>query len=639
MVYNYYCVDCGKEFRASEISFDLADLLGIHVKNKSGSAEADKRMTRNLNQDEEYEEHKFVKGKITQLNVQKLWELAKKQNLNLVHGRRVFLRVTLMDFLKIMGENMGRESGRGELLGDTMIHYTRSQLFQALEEVFYTSENREVEQNIIRDWQNALLARFRLSVDAEKYINKLGEDDSKKDFISKMRDNTANYEAGFWLEPEFFENGTHQSIYTIRYSQNEGTPFMEDIHEPLTIRGYCPNCGQPVIAGAGKYPHELVGMLGAQSAGKTSLILALISQLNESFTEYGIGYPGAPLCDSRYNIMQRNHKLYDNGWAVVKTNADSNEGTFNISFRLSNQENTVTKLITLVDIAGEQCFDLKYNVVNQSAFKTYPLIGQCSMYMLCSCIDQTGYGNADGETTIIPPRALIQIAQQIYERRTDKIPPLCLVMTKTDLAVNPKGMTNGENPFESINTSEKYEFASQLEDLKLTYNTTNDPNIRQPLNWCKLTYDGMQQKTYVSMLSCSALGRSGKRYQGNIQDIRPYTVNGYSVPFKRTRMSDLWKWILQVAGLSPVDDTGKTLPHIPSYKEYYALPGSANGKYYKATPESMYNRCVAIQRLFINQSETDRQIIRELVKQRKWHEPKLDKALVTLVETKNLAVR
>lgn len=642
MVYNYYCVDCGNEFRASEISFDLADLIGIKIENTENLSSAGKESgTVEIHRSEEYEEHKFVKSKTTQISVNKLWELAKKQKITLAHGRKVFMRISLMDFLKIMGENVGRETGREEILRDAMIHFPKSQLAAALEEVYGTNENREVADQMIRQWQAAIENRFQLSIGAEQFIMRYSEDETKKETIEKMQENTANYEAGFWLEPEFFEDGRNQSIYTVKYSHDAKAAFMEEIHEPLSIRGYCPKCGQPVISGAGKYPHELIGMLGVQSAGKTSLILALISQLQESFPEYRIGYPGAALCDSRYDIMQKNLKLYENGWAVVKTNANSNEGTFNVSFKISNQDNNITKLLTLVDIAGEQCYDLKYNVVNQAAFRTYPLIGQCKMYLLCSCIDQTGYGNADGKTAFIPPSALIQIAQQIYEHVPDQanIPPLCLVMTKTDMVAVKGNQPNGENPFNTITISPRYEFASQLENLKLTYDMTNDPNIRQPLTWCKTTYDNMKNKTYVSMLSCSALGRIGVRYTGNMADIVPYTENGQRVPFVKTRIGDVWRWILQVAGLSPVPDMSRTLPFIPSYNEYYALPESATMKKYRATPESMSIRCAAILRLFINQSDVDKLITRELTRQRGIFDTKLENALVTLVENNNLAIR
>lgn len=638
MVHNYYCVDCGNKLRAEQISFDLADLLGIKIENIDSSTGKRKRSTVEILQSNEYEEHKFVKSKTTQISVKKLRELAEKRGIQLSHRKKTFMRVTLMEFLRIMGENVGRDTDRGEILGEVMAQYHKSELAEALEEVYGTNENTEVAQRMIRQWQAALENRFQLSLEAEKFIMNNSGDESKREIIDKLQDNTANYEAGFWLEPEFFEDGKSQSIYTIRYSHDMKAAFMEDIHEPLTIRGYCPICGQPVIDGAGKYPHELVGMLGVQSAGKTSLILALISQLQETFDEFGINYPGAALCDSRYDIMQNNHKLYDCGWAVVKTNASSNEGTFNVSFRISNKDNTVTKLLTLVDIAGEQCYDLKYGVVNQNAFKTYPLIGQCTMYLLCSCIDQTGYGNADGETSFIPLQALIQIAEQIYAHIPDKtkIPPLCLVMTKTDMASNSGGAVEGENPFDNVRGTNSYEFASQLENMKLIYSTTDNENIRGPLSWCKNTFDNMKTKTYVSILTCSALGRAGVRYDGNIADIRPYTENGKTVPFKRTRIGDVWRWILQVAGLSPVPGTSRNLPYVVSYNEHYLLPNNNNGKGYKATQESMHFRCLAVQKLFINQSDTDRQIIVELRRERGWFDPRLDRALETLVVNKGI---
>ena len=91
-----------------------------------------------------------------------------------------------------------------------------------------------------------------------------------------------------------------------------------------------------------------------------------------------------------------------------------------------------------------------------------------------------------------------------------------------------------------------------------------------------------------------------------------------------------------MAGLSPVPGTSRNLPYVVSYNEHYLLPDNNNGKGYKATQESMRFRCSAVQKLFINQSDTDRQIIAELLRERGWFDPRLDRALETLVVNKGI---
>ena len=663
MIYDYYCVDCGNRFAAADICFDLAELLGIDI--KVTDSVANKKVTgktsmyslntgplktlfesrsdsEKKNIDGIEGKSKSAKSRLTQIHVTKLWELAQKKGVKLQHNKKVLLRITLMDFLKIMGENAEKDSGKGTLLAEKMASYKLSELEDALGNVFSTRGSQSENEQMKKEWQDAIKTRFsQLSYRAEEFIQKHKKDETYSDLIKKMRDNTANYEAGFWMKPEFFENGANNSIYTIQYSHNSREAFLKDIRAPYTIRGYCPKCGQPVIDGAGKYPHVLVGMLGAQSAGKTSLIMALIDELENSFSKYQISFPGAPLCDSRYDIMQENRILYNNGWAVRKTNALSNAGTFNVSFRITTKDKVITKLLTLVDIAGEQCYDLKNNRVNQEAFRNYPVIGQCSMYLLCSCINQNGYGNADGEFTVIPPNAVLQIAQQIYEMLPEKtkVPPLCILMTKADMAADNDGKKQAGNPFEEICPARNYEFASPLENIKLAYDRTRSQDIRQPLMWCKRAYDDMMGKTYITLLMCSALGRRGIRYSGSIEEIFPYREDGVIKPFQKTRMDDLWKWILQTAGLSPVGDTNKRLPFIPSYDERYVLPTSSRGKYYRATPESMGLRCSAVGILYLNRSNMDYQIIHELTKVRGRFGIKVDKALEKLVINQNIALR
>ena len=55
------------------------------------------------------------------------------------------------------------------------------------------------------------------------------------------------------------------------------------------------------------------------------------------------------------------------------------------------------------------------------------------MYMLCTCVSQKGYGEADQDTAEIDNLALMQIANGIYEQRRNQetVPPMCIVITKS----------------------------------------------------------------------------------------------------------------------------------------------------------------------------------------------------------------
>ena len=90
MGYNYYCVDCGNEFDRREISFDLADLLGIKVMGEPASR-FDNDADIVINRDEKGNFKKFVKRKTTQISVEELLELAKKSKIQLKHNSFCFL--------------------------------------------------------------------------------------------------------------------------------------------------------------------------------------------------------------------------------------------------------------------------------------------------------------------------------------------------------------------------------------------------------------------------------------------------------------------------------------------------------------------------------------------------------------------
>ncbi len=611
MIYDYYCMDCGNKFKGEEIRFDLGEIIGVRSKE---AAEGDGGQS------------VFSKNEAMLIDVEKLKELAVKSKVKLVHGEKVRLCVTLRDFLKIMGGNVGEKENRATLMTEMMEESRHDELKDILREVYRTSENAEVEDQEINAFKARLDTAFPLSEDAENFIRKWEEagnlSEAQQQTIRNIRSSMENYIAYVYIVPEFFENGKSDKLYSIRYTRDKNAATMMTPAAPTEIRGYCPKCGKPVLKNAGKCPHEMIGLLGVQSAGKTSLVVAMVRELQNSFEELGVAYPGQLLCDSRYRIMQDNFELYDNGWAVGKTPILGTGGTFNATLFLSSPDNRIQKLVTFADIAGELCYDINNKAVNIRAFNEFPLVKACDMYIMCTCIDQSGYGNADGVTVKkMPPEAPLDITFTMYDEiykdnvaKGRRIPPLCIVLTKTDMVTKPNFVKAEDNPVYKIKTSKNYQFASPLENLGMTYDSFKSVNIREPIRRACTLYNQMSGKTYISMMSCSALGRKGTLYSGNIDEIVPYMEDGEEMPFERVRLKDLWNWILKVSGLTGVDaPKGYLMPAIPSYKETYSMDNQGRQKNtFNGNMAELRKRLACVSSLFLNQSDLDGQLMRAL---------------------------
>ena len=604
MIYKYYCMDCGNHFNGEEIKFDLGEILGFRG-DSSQRADAESPAGDMIH----------TNSRAMQIGSNQLIALAKKNRVELKHGQRVKLRVSLRDFLMIMGANVGREQNREKLLVELMNQSKHSDLRNVLREVYSTGESLEVEEQMIGAFKAQIDTIFPLSEEAEKYVWENESKPEKKDELKIIRDSNANYMATVYLEPEFFDNGRSPYLYTVRYTKDPGAAVLNTPAAPLEIRGYCPKCGKPVVVGAGKYPHKLIGLLGVQSAGKTSLVVAMVRELQASYGELGVAYPGQLLCDSRYEIMKTNFELYDNGWAVGKTPIIGTGGTFNATLLLSSRDGQNKKLITFADIAGELCYDIDKRAVNVRAFNQFPLVKACDMYVMCSCIDQTGYGNADGKVVKrMPPEAPLDITISMYNTIANdpalggRIPPLCIVLTKTDMVGRPQMNKDPENPVDKIQKNRNYEFLTQLENLSMTYDSFQSQNIREPIRRACALFTEMKERTYVTLMSCSALGRKGSLYTGNMDMITPYVEDGEEKPFERIRLKDLWSWIVQTAGLAEVGTTGMTLKGIPSFREKYART-AGNPDMYSMTVPDIRRRLNCISQLFMNMSFTDRSLV------------------------------
>ena len=576
MIYDYYCVDCGNKLEGTQISFDLGQFLGLSTFSGSESA----------------------RSKATRITAEQLKTLARNSGTELKHGQKVEITLTLRGFLDIIGQN-SKDPGLRELI--RTITYERESLIEVIKEMIDTGENPEVLDGLALQYYNALKSRF----------------EPKNQETDEDKLNPAKYVSSFLIKPIFFDEGESSEIYTVEYAYDRNSPVFNRIKVPTEIRGYCPICGMPVLRETGKYPHVLVGMLGVQSAGKTSSIVAMMQELDCSCRELGLKRPDNALCDSRYKDRMDNVALYKNGWAVRKTLVETNKGTFNASLLLESDQKPVTKIVTFVDIAGEQCYDPRTEEMNATALNVYPLIGCCDLYLLCTCIDKTGYGNAEGGSPAdIPAKAMVQIAKNVYDSQRDpaKVPPLCIVLTKTDMVVDAALKKESHNPFRELLVAPDNLNRKQIDNLINTYDSVQDENVRTPMEWCIDAYNEFKQRTYISMLSCSALGRGGKKYEGDMEELTPYKENGEVVPFVRTRMDDLWRWILQAIGMIDLGPKMRNpLRWVPSYGEKYIYgrhtfsEGEPVRRVY--TEEEAVNRCSAVKTLFINSSPDDDSIL------------------------------
>lgn len=577
-IYDYYCTNCGNKIDGNRVVFDLAQMIDLpSVKNVFGG------------------------DAIIGITPEELKTLAMENEEVLTSGVKTKIEMSLFQILGYIGKDIKRFEDREELL-----------------EMSYDDfiSDPQAVSNLLSN-QNAGQTNEVNAESVQKLIDEIASKMRLKDNVDdEKRQDTHNYVTSFWIKPIFFEGTT--DIYTIHYSNEpkpvELTPFE---FEGQTIRGYCPECKLPILEGSGQYEHFLVGFLGAQSAGKTTLFVSMINNLQQSpqkIKEMGIKFPTL-LCDGRYSKVRK--AIDDNfyGWAVRKTDAYGGE-YFNASLLITKDKRKI--ILTFVDIAGELYYDQRTKRVNREALQRFPLITSCHMYMLCTCVSQRGYGEAEQKNATIDNGALLETASQIYQFHKMKnpfdIPPMCLVITKVDMAEMGAKVQHEENPFDNIgvkrgrsNKNEKHAFnlQNQIDKLRDIYNRTNDRDVLSSLEWCSATYDNNSEKTYVSIISCSALGKLGRMYD---PDKDNYEEDGDT--FNPIRLDSVWDWILRNLGIAPA--VGKyNFSYIPSYGESYKLD-DASGIYsvrtsYDAGEEG--KRTEGIYQMFLNRPHMIRHYI------------------------------
>lgn len=560
MIYNYYCVNCGNENKGEDICFDLSELIGVRSDSDGSTADP-----------------------LAMINSGVLKAHASMSQKTLQHGVITTIRISLKIYLTILGLN---NNGRNGIGPQEMRAYDYSELDEALAQVYTSNENREAAAATIANLATSIRNQF-------EYV---GPEDSDS------RENTDFYVAKYYVKPIFFENGNSDKLYTIEYAKSLNDPNTIPMRAPEPIRGYCPKCGKPILLNTGIYPHVLVGLLGTQRAGKTTTILALLNEISRNFRNCGIMYNNTVLCDASYRNVQRDKMLFQRGYPPMKTNKDGTNA-FNASMLLESADTHQKKIVTFADIAGEKCYNIDTDNVDLDALRSFPLINSCDVYLLCSSIDRTQYGSSNDDNLYLPPNAILNIAMGIYGtlRNPRKVPPLCVVLTKADVTPNGNYQGSAGNPFNQIVPKSMYEYMTQYKNLAMIYDTVGTQDIREPLEWCCTTYDQMRERTYVSMMSCSALGRNATSYEGAMENIRMAPEG----PFTPIGITQLLKWVLQTVGLCPTEDpvTGRNycFPKVPSYIEDYVE--EPNGTAYTIAEGGP--RCAVIPKVFINPTDAD----------------------------------
>lgn len=583
MIYDYYCIDCGEKFEGKDIRFDMAELLGLRQENSS---------------------EKAFESRATMVDLDRLNEFARYSGTKngLRHGEECVITVTLREFLELMADNEENKEVFGKISEST--YGDKKDILKRL----YTGKSigEEMDEDV-GNFESAIQARFIYT----------GEEDSEQSEDERDLD---DFEASFRVEPEFFENGRSDAVYTLKYNYDLNAVNLRKLGPLGEIRGYCPKCGKAVVAGAGKYRHTLVGLLGAQKAGKTSTIVAMLEELRINYRKLGIRYPGNPLWDSRSTDREINVKLYRNGWAMMKTAVDNNEGSFNATLLIEADDDNRTdeqkkQIFTFVDIAGEQCFDIETNTVNLEAFQVYPLINRCHIFLLCTGIAPEEEDKDKGQ--MVPPEAILEISRGIYDnlREPENIPPICIVATKADLAGDAEEREESDNPFRRVLTNPEYQFEDELQNLSMLYDAATDEDVRNALDICLSAYDELSRVTYVSAMSCWALGRKAEKLPKDmdIHNITPYRdlIDGKMHPFHRMRVGRLCRWIFQVTGVLAVD--GYTFPYIPSFGEGYRVEGmETRGVRKKYSVEEACDRIEAVKKVFINCPDAEENLRMEL---------------------------
>ena len=590
MVYSYYCVDCGRKLEGGNIVFNLSSMLGL----------------------QEDPLTLFVSWK-------DLCSYARNSGITQFESKKTqYIKITLKDVMDLCAEKAENPSVKEKILNMEPDEIWEGKFILDLE---ISGQNESVAQREAKEFGNRLKRNFFRKM-PEKESAEAGEnsevspDEKKKAYYKEVA-----------VSPEFIEDeGGSAEIYTVYYSQDPSNTGKVDNfrYEGEEIRGYCPHCHAPVLRGTGKYRHIPVGFIGGSRAGKTSLIIAMILELlnnpESDFPEV------RELADSRIKNLRRQKELYQKGWKIEKTLQDSIQDSFNASVLVRNQNGRGEYAVfTLVDIAGELCLHRDRQgreYFDVDAIRKYPLIDQCSLYLLCTCISDAGFREDGGGGGI--GKGISEIMNGIadsFDRRGEWLPPVGIVLTKSDYVKENVKENVENNPFQNIVHKTDYfaEGKKMLTQLKRAYDTYHtNQDYKNPLMWACRLFQNYKAKTYMSIFYCSATGKNSIPYKQGEKESdsieQNYDSDKQEIHFQAENVEVLLQWIFRAAGCIPLKDNGSYCCYdIPVYGEAFLLDRDLpqrSGAVRQAWPwKDWQRRSEAVCALFLNQSELDNQLM------------------------------
>ena len=235
--------------------------------------------------------------------------------------------------------------------------------------------------------------------------------------------------------------------------------IFDSDNTPLSTLRRCAHCGRPLSPVTGTAPELRVVFQGSSVAGKTSLMIAMINELQEQREEL-LGLRSAVLSDvgDEYTKwMIRELKWYRKGYNILKTEKDQPEPRL-YSVKIFVDEKPL--VLTMVDMPGE-FFDGDNNenamhVLDKDWFRQYADI-YCHCHAIWSFMQYEMVKDVSGtrdetlikkieEKTGLPEEALSRVSYEMYEQRFNEVksymknrgkemPPHAVILTKTDAII------------------------------------------------------------------------------------------------------------------------------------------------------------------------------------------------------------
>ena len=546
MPYDYYCTNCGRKITQDEVLFDMQYLL---TKNKDKKFNILKFRMR-LAELEEW----FKTGFPTEDGFKKL-------------------KLTFVQFFQIVSNfnNLNDPAIAGITLEDVR-NYVGTIDFDSFAEAAPAPE----EDDIFGLGSAAPQPEPEMPAQPEEHLSEAMLALQRKDESNKDRGMTrAMLSADLENVKNLFANGgcCEFQVAMLSEKDNEGAQivtgyrawpnlFIDAAAEPRV----CPKCGYPVFAHAGTAKHHRVVFFGPQSAGKTSLLLALThyacNAMLENFSSeiWGGTEPirsiktvellnrkpqrsrSAETGGASSDLEKRNRslysdlELYEKGIAPEKTGANLGVNAYNATFRIQDARGRF-HLLTLTDLPGELIDEDTGAINTADMVDKFPTALSCDAYVICFDTSKKGKEQVQINATLQSADAV----QKLHAdgRRSDAHIPLIVVYTKCSdieqqsLLQDPAvGSTRGNM------IQQAHMFYGECERIR--ENPAYAFVLRQFDNYQNL------KDSFKTGIRCSAYGYNAPTRA----DIEQY---GREACVSRPHYVDqLMKWILMVCGCAPV---------------------------------------------------------------------------------------